>query len=113
MRPVADARYPLIAPGGDSEALLAQVKEFDAGSDHVVFTDSSFRIPTIYLNDWPDRYIHTTGDCRRTSMPTKLERAGFIGAASALVPRKSDRATICRTLTRAARTQSRCDARRS
>jgi aminopeptidase YwaD len=78
-----DARYPLVAPGGGREALLAQAKEFDAGSDHVVYADSSFRIPTIYLNDWPDRYIHTTGDVPSNIDPTKLERAGFIGAASA------------------------------
>ena len=78
-----DARYPLVARGGGREALLAQAKEFDAGSDHVVYTDSAFRIPTIYLNDWPDRYIHTTGDVPSNIDPSKLERAGFIGAASA------------------------------
>jgi len=77
------ARYPMIAASGDKQALLAQVKEFDAGSDHVVFTDSSFRIPTIYMNDWPDRYIHTSGDLPENIDATKLERAGFIGAASA------------------------------
>jgi hypothetical protein len=77
------ARYPMIASGGDKQALLAQVKEFDAGSDHVVFTDSSFRIPTIYMNDWPDRYIHTSGDLPENIDATKLERAGFIGGASA------------------------------
>jgi len=26
------------------------------GSDHDVYQDSSFGIPAIYLNDWPDRY---------------------------------------------------------
>jgi aminopeptidase YwaD len=77
------ARYPLVATGGGREALLAQAHAFDAGSDHVVYTDSAFRIPTIYLNDWPDRYIHTTGDVPANVDPTKLERAGFIGAASA------------------------------
>jgi len=77
------ARYPMIASSGDKQALLAQIKEFDAGSDHVVFTDSSFRIPTIYMNDWPDRYIHTSGDLPENIDATKLERAGFIGAASA------------------------------
>ena len=78
-----DARYPMIAASGDKQALLAQMKEFDAGSDHVVFTESSFRIPTIYMNDWPDRYIHTSGDLPENIDATKLERAGFIGAASA------------------------------
>ena len=32
------------------------------GSDHQIYTEGSFGIPAIYLNDWPDRFIHTTGD---------------------------------------------------
>jgi hypothetical protein len=59
------------------------MKEFDAGSDHVVYTDSSFGIPAIYMNDWPDRYIHTNGDVPDNIDSTKLKRAGFIAAASA------------------------------
>jgi len=77
------ARYPLVAAGGGREALLAQTQEFEPGSDHQVYADSSFRIPGIYMNDWPDRYIHTTGDLPANIDSTKLERAGFIGAASA------------------------------
>ncbi len=79
----SDARFPLVADGGGKEALLAQMKAFDVGSDHVVYTDSSFAIPSIYLADWPDRYIHTTGDVPDNIDPTKLERAAFVGAASA------------------------------
>ncbi len=52
------------------------------GSDHDVYQDSSFRIPAIYLNDWPDRYIHTNFDTAANIDPTKLKRAAFIGAAS-------------------------------
>jgi hypothetical protein len=52
------------------------------GSDHDVYQDSSFGIPAIYLNDWPDRYIHTNFDAAANIDPTKLKRAGFIGAAS-------------------------------
>jgi aminopeptidase YwaD len=75
--------YPLVAPEGGKEALLAQLSEFTGGSDHVVYTDGAFRIPAIYLNDWPDRYIHTNHDLPANIDPTKLKRAGFIGAASA------------------------------
>jgi aminopeptidase YwaD len=57
--------------------------EFSLGSDHQVYTDSSFGIPAIYLNDWPDRYIHTNFDTPANVDPTKLKRAAFIGAASA------------------------------
>jgi hypothetical protein len=52
------------------------------GSDHDVYQDSSFKIPAIYLNDWPDRYIHTNFDTAANIDPTKLKRAAFIGAAS-------------------------------
>jgi aminopeptidase YwaD len=53
------------------------------GSDHEVYQDSSFKIPAIYLNDWPDRYIHTNFDSAANIDPTKLKRAAFIGGASA------------------------------
>jgi hypothetical protein len=43
--------------------------------------DSSWQIPAIYLNDWPDRYIHTNKDTAAMIDPTKLKRAAFIGAA--------------------------------
>ncbi len=75
--------FPLVAPEGGKEALLAEVAEFSMGSDHQIYTDSSFGIPAIYLNDWPDRYIHTNFDTPANVDPTKLKRAAFIGAASA------------------------------
>ncbi len=78
----AAATYPLVAAGGGKEALLAYADEFTAGSDHIVLTGGSFRIPSVYLNDWPDRYIHTDRDLPANIDPTKLERAGFIGAST-------------------------------
>jgi aminopeptidase YwaD len=75
------ARYPLFSREGGREALLAELAEFSMGSDHHVYTDSSFGIPSIYLHDWPDRYIHTNLDTTANIDPTKLKRAGFIGAA--------------------------------
>jgi len=75
--------FPLVAPEGGKEALLAEMAEFPMGSDHQVYTDSSWSIPAIYLNDWPDRYIHTNFDTPANVDPTKLKRAAFIGAASA------------------------------
>lgn len=78
------AAYPLVAPEGGKEPLLAEMAPFSLGSDHQVYADSSFGIPAIYLNDWPDRYIHTNFDTPANVDPTKLKRAAFIGAASAL-----------------------------
>jgi aminopeptidase YwaD len=76
------AEYPLVAPEGGKEPLLAQDTPYTMGSDHDVYQDSSFKIPAIYLNDWPDRYIHTNFDTAANIDPTKLKRAAFIGAAS-------------------------------
>jgi aminopeptidase YwaD len=76
------AKYPLVAPEGGKEPLLAQMSEFSMGSDHEVYMDGSWRIPAIYLNDWPDRYIHTNMDVASNIDPTKLKRAAFIGSAS-------------------------------
>ena len=77
-----NADYPLVAPEGGKEPLQAQFSAFTMGSDHDVYQDSSFGIPAIYLNDWPDRYIHTNFDSAANVDPTKLKRAAFIGAAS-------------------------------
>ncbi len=76
------AAYPLVAPEGGKEPLMAEMAEFSMGSDHEVYTEGSFRIPAICLNDWPDRYIHTNFDAPANIDPTKLKRAAFIGAAS-------------------------------
>lgn len=80
-----EAKFPLVAHEGGKEALLADFANFTMGSDHEVYTDASYGIPAIYLNDWPDRYIHTNFDTPANVDPTKLKRAAFIGAASALV----------------------------
>jgi aminopeptidase YwaD len=77
------ADYPLTAPEGGKEPLRAAYSTYTMGSDHEVYQDASFGIPSIYLNDWPDRYIHTSGDSAANIDPTKLKRAAFIGAASA------------------------------
>lgn len=76
------AEYPLISPEGGREPLRAEFTLYSMGSDHDVYQDSSFHIPAIYLNDWPDRYIHTNFDSSANIDPTKLKRAAFIGAAS-------------------------------
>ena len=48
-----------------------------------MWSEGSCRVPAIYLNDWPDRYIHTHADGVANIDATKLLRAAFLGAASA------------------------------
>ncbi len=76
------APFPLIEPDGDRRALQAIIGGFDEGSDHQVWSEGSYRVPIIYIADWPDRYIHTQRDLPSNLDPTKLRRAIFIAAAS-------------------------------
>jgi aminopeptidase YwaD len=76
------AEYPFVAPEGGQEPLRAEYSAYTMGSDHDVYQDSSFGIPAIYMNDWPDRYIHTNFDTAANIDTTKLKRAAFIGASS-------------------------------
>ncbi|RMH15790.1 MAG: M28 family peptidase [Acidobacteria bacterium] len=77
-----DVPYPLVDPEGGRQALLPRFADFSMGSDHQVWAEGSFRVPAIYFNDWPDRYIHTHADGVENIDPTKLLRAAFLGAAS-------------------------------
>ncbi|HXC46846.1 MAG TPA: DUF4910 domain-containing protein [Candidatus Sulfotelmatobacter sp.] len=76
------AEYPMVSAEGGKEPLRAEYSAYTMGSDHDVYQDSSFGIPAIYLNDWPDRFIHTNLDNTANIDATKLKRVGFIGAVS-------------------------------
>jgi hypothetical protein len=76
------SEYPMLASTGGKEPLRADDAPFEMGSDHEVYQDASFGIPAIYLNDWPDRYIHTNLDKPENIDATKLQRVAFIGAVS-------------------------------
>jgi hypothetical protein len=78
-----EAALPLLDPEGTRNPLDARIGGFSEGSDHQVWAEGSFRIPVIYLADWPDIYIHTNKDVPANIDATKLRRAIFIGAASA------------------------------
>ena len=77
------AEFPLIAREGGKEPLGALFEGIDMGSDHDVFREGSWRIPGLYLHDWPDRYIHTNFDTAAMIDPTKLKRSAFIAAVAA------------------------------
>jgi len=78
-----DVAFSLVAPEGGKEPQRALMEGLDMGSDHDVFFEGTWRIPGLYLHDWPDRYIHTNFDLAANIDPTKLKRAAFIGATSA------------------------------
>jgi len=78
-----EADYPLLDPEGTKSPLRARIGGFSEGSDHQVWSEGSWRIPIIYVSDWPDIYIHTNKDVPGNLDSTKMKRAMFIAAASA------------------------------
>jgi len=72
----------LVSPEGSKDSLVADITPFEMGSDHDIYQEGSFRIPTIYLRDWPDVFIHTNNDTPANIDSTKMKRSTFIAAAS-------------------------------
>ncbi len=56
---------------------------FSGGSDHYVFSDPSVGIPMPMLNQWPDKFYHTSADTLDKVDPDSLARVGTIAAAYA------------------------------
>jgi hypothetical protein len=78
----ADFKDALVSVEGSKDSLIADITPFEMGSDHDVYQEGSFRIPTIYLRDWPDVFIHTNNDKPENIDATKMKRSSFIAAAS-------------------------------
>jgi hypothetical protein len=78
-----EADFALLDPEGTKNPLRARIGGFSEGSDHQVWSEGSWRIPVIYVSDWPDIYIHTSKDVPGNLDSTKMKRAMFIAAASA------------------------------
>jgi aminopeptidase YwaD len=70
---------------GTRNQFLADVTPYSAGSDHDDYDSSTIAIPSLYLRDWPDIYIHTDHDTLQQIDPTKLRRVALLGAAAGYV----------------------------
>jgi aminopeptidase YwaD len=56
---------------------------FSGGSDHYVLSDPTVGVPTTMLNQWPDRFYHTSFDTLDKVSPKMLQLAGSIAASFA------------------------------
>ena len=70
-------------PPGAREALLADLRGLELGSDHQVLQAAPFRVPTVYFHDYPDVTIHTNKDQPENLDATKLGRVAYMGAGIA------------------------------
>jgi hypothetical protein len=70
---------------GTRNEFLADVTPFDEGSDHDDYDSSAIAVPSLYLRDWPDIYIHTDHDSLEQIDSTKLRRVAALGAAAGYI----------------------------
>jgi hypothetical protein len=70
---------------GTRNAFFVDETPYAEGSDHDDYDSSTIAIPSLYLRDWPDIYIHTDHDTLSQIDPTKLRRVALLGAASGFV----------------------------
>jgi aminopeptidase YwaD len=57
--------------------------DFTGGSDHYIFSDPTVGVPMPMLNQWPDKFYHTSADTLDKVDPDSLARVGAIAAAYA------------------------------
>jgi aminopeptidase YwaD len=70
---------------GTRNELIADVTPYSSGSDHDDYDSSTIAVPSLYLRDWPDIYIHTDHDSVDQIDATKLRRVALLGASSGYV----------------------------
>ncbi len=70
---------------GTRNEFIADVTPYSSGSDHDDYDSSTIAVPSLYLRDWPDIYIHTDHDTLDQIDATKLRRVALLGAASGYV----------------------------
>jgi aminopeptidase YwaD len=77
---------------GTRNEFWADVTPYSSGSDHESYDSSTVAVPSLYLRDWPDIYIHTDHDSLAQIDATKLRRVALLGAASGYVYAAMDQA---------------------
>lgn len=70
---------------GTRNQFIADITPYSSGSDHDEYDSSTIAVPSLYLRDWPDIYIHTDHDSLQQIDATKLRRVTLLGAASGYV----------------------------
>ena len=75
---------------GSRNELAADVTPYSPGSDHDDYDSSTIAVPSLYLRDWPDIYIHTDHDSLEQIDATKLRRVALLGAAAGYVYATAD-----------------------
>jgi len=56
--------------------------DFSGGSDHYIFSDPTVGVPMPMLNQWPDKFYHTSADTLDKVSVESLKKAGTLASAA-------------------------------
>jgi hypothetical protein len=73
----------ITAAKGSREPFHARMVPYFDSTDHHAFTPAWIGVPATSLTNWPDEYIHSTGDDLESIDATQLERNAVVAAAVA------------------------------
>jgi hypothetical protein len=85
------------APGTRNEFFVDRTP-YAQGSDHDDYDSSTIAVPSLYLRDWPDVYIHTDHDSLLKIDASKLRRVALLGAAAGYTYATLDAAQVATLL---------------
>jgi len=91
LKEVADERRG-IAIEGWQYGLNYRVESFSGGSDHLLFADAAFGIPSVMFYN-PDHFHHTSFDDASRIDSTKMKRVGVVTGVAALTIANADHKT--------------------
>ena len=74
----------VLAVKGSREPYHARMVPYYGNTDHHAFTPAYVGVPATSLTNWPDEFIHSTGDDLEQVDATQLERNALVVAAVAL-----------------------------
>jgi hypothetical protein len=74
----------IVAVKGSREPYHARMVPYYDSTDHHAFTPAYIGVPGTSLTNWPDEYIHSTGDDLENIDATQLERNAVVTTAVAL-----------------------------
>jgi Peptidase family M28 len=74
----------ITAVKGSREPFHARMVPYFDSTDHHAFTPARIGVPGTSLTNWPDEYIHSTGDDLENIDATQLERNAVVATAVAL-----------------------------
>jgi hypothetical protein len=74
----------ITAVKGSREPFQARMVPYFDSTDHHAFTPRQVGVPAISLTNWPDEFIHSTGDDLENVDATQLERNAVVVAAVAV-----------------------------